>query len=97
MCIKSGNSELSTVKALMTMSLNSIIADVFDKDLDEIQLGMSLLADLSMTGAQQQELAEVIAEFFDDLIVDFDKVETLDDLFNIVVEAEFDHIPEDAF
>jgi len=96
-CIKSGNSELSTVKVLMTMSLNSIIADVFDKDLDEIQLGMSLLADLSMTGAQQQELAEVIAEFFDDLIVDFDKVETLDDLFNIVVEAEFDHIPEDAF
>ena len=97
MCIKSGNSELSTVKALMSMSLSSIIADVFDKDLDEIELGMSLLTDLSMTGAQQQELAEVIAEFFDDLIVDFDKVETLDDLFNIVVEAEFDHIPEDAF
>jgi len=96
-CIKSGNSELSTVKSLMTMSLNSIIADVFDKDLDDIALELSLRSDLNMTDAQQQELAEVIAEYFDDLIVDFDKVDTLDDLFNIVVEAEFEHIPEEAF
>jgi len=96
-CIKSGNSELSTVKSLMTMSLNSIIADVFDKDLDDIALELSLRSDLNMTDAQQQELAEVIAEYFDDLVIDFDKVDTLDDLFNIVVEAEFEHIPEEAF
>jgi len=81
----------------MTMSLNSIIADVFDKDLDDIALELSLRSDLNMTDAQQQELAEVIAEYFDDLVIDFDKVDTLDDLFNIVVEAEFEHIPEEAF
>jgi hypothetical protein len=96
-CIKSGNSELSTVKALMTMSLNSIFADVFDIDLDDIQLDMNLQSDLKMTDAQQQELAEVIAEYFDDLVVDFSKVSTVDDVFNIVVEAEFEHIPEEAF
>ena len=79
------------------MSLNSIFADVFDIDLDDIQLDMNLQSDLKMTDAQQQELAEVIAEYFDDLVVDFSKVSTVDDVFNIVVEAEFEHIPEEAF
>ena len=97
MCIKAGNNELGSVKALMTMSLNSIIADVFDRDLDDLELEMTLRGDLGMDAGQQAELAEVIAEYFDDLLVDFNQVETLDDLFNIVVENEFAHIPAGAF
>ncbi|MCW9013004.1 MAG: phosphopantetheine-binding protein [Gammaproteobacteria bacterium] len=97
MCIKAGKNELDSVKALMTMSLNSIIADVFDRELDELSLDLNLRVDLGMNTAQQTELASVIAEYFDQLQIDFSKVVTLDDLFNIVVESEFEHVPCEAF
>lgn len=75
------------------MSLNSIIADVFDLDLDDLKGELSLQKDLHMTAEQAEELAETIAEFFDDLQVDFARINTLDDLFNCVVAAEFEDIP----
>lgn len=97
MCIKYGNNELSTVKALMSMSLNSIIADVFDMDLDDIKLELNLRNDMHMNNNQQSGLAEMIAEYFDGLQVDFDSIHTLNDLFEIVIEKEFRDIPADAF
>ena len=97
MCIKTGRNELSSVKALMTMSLNALLASVFDKELSELEPEMSLTRDLAMDADKQQELSEMIAEYFDGLTIDFSTVDTLEDLFNVIVEVEFEDLPEDAF
>jgi hypothetical protein len=89
MCIKAGKDELDSVKALMTMSLNAIIADVFDIDLHSIEPGLHLYADLNMDAQKQQELDEMLKEYFDGLQVDFGKLESLADLFEQVVESAF--------
>lgn len=97
MCIKVGKNELSSVKALMTMSLNALLANVFDKELDELKPELSLRNDLAMNLEKQQALSDMIAEYFDGLVVDFSTVDTLEELFNVVVETEFDSIPQSAF
>ena len=97
MCIKTGRNELSSVKALMAMSLNALLASVFDKELSELEPEMSLTRDLAMDADKQQELSEMIAEYFDGLTIDFSTVDTLEDLFNVIVEVEFEDLPEDAF
>ena len=92
MCIKAGDDELDSVKALMTMSLNALIAEVFDKDLEELELSLSLTRDLGMNSQKQQELAELIDEYFDGLSVDFSKNDSLGALFQTVVNAEFEAV-----
>lgn len=97
MCIKVRKNELGTVKALMTMTLNALIADIFDKELDELEPHLSLTNDLLMDKEKQQELSDMIAEYFDGLLIDFSSIDSLEDLFNCVVEVEFETIPSDAF
>jgi hypothetical protein len=97
MCIKTGNNELDSVKALMTMSLNAVIAEIFEKDLDELEPALSLTRDLRMDNEKQHELSELIAEYFDGLLIDFSVNDTLEELFQTVVEAEFEEIPQTAF
>lgn len=89
MCIKVADNELDTVKALMSMSLNAIIADIFDLDLDEIKPELHLNNDLNISPAQQDELLETIAEYFDDIKIDLTKIRTLNDLFEVVIFSEF--------
>ncbi len=89
MCIKIGNDELDTVKGLMTMCLNSIISDVFDIDFDDLKIEMSLTKDLSMSERQAFAITETIKEYFDGLEVDLIVNDTLGDLFNTVVTADF--------
>lgn len=89
MCIKIAEDELGTVKALMTMSLNAIIADVFDLDLDDIKAELCLREDLNMSAGQQQQLVDVIGEYFDDISVNLDEIKTLGELFERVVFSEF--------
>ena len=97
MCIKVGNNELSSVKGLMTISLNAIIADVFELEFDEISTQMDLRADLGMDMEKQTELAELVEEYFDGLKLDFSRINSLGDLFEVVVEQEFKNIPDEAF
>ncbi len=92
MCIKAGVNELDSVKALMTMSLNALIAEVFDKDLDELELGLSLTQDLGMDSEKQQELTALIDEYFDGLVVDFSQNDSLESLFQTVVTSEFEMV-----
>ena len=89
MCIKIAEDELGTVKALMTMSLNAIIADIFDLDLDDIKAELRLREDLNMSAGQQQQLVDVIGEYFDDISVNLDEIKTLGELFERVVFSEF--------
>lgn len=97
MCIKAGNTELSSVKALMTMSLNAAIAEIFGLDLDEIVPDLRLFADLRMTPEQQSEFAALVAEYFDGVTIDFTPTTTLGDIFDRVIEQEFLGLPDDAF
>ena len=90
MCIKVGNNELDSVKALMTMSLNALIADVFEIDLDDIDRQLSLRNDLGMNSAKEQELNELISEYFDGLEVDLNKNDRLDALFQSIIDTEFE-------
>lgn len=89
MCIKIGDNELDTVRGLMSMSLNAIVSDVFDLDLDAIHRGLDLTRDLAMNPEQQQGLMDLVAEYFDGLRLNFKRIRTLDDLFQQVVDQEF--------
>jgi hypothetical protein len=89
MCIKAGEDELDSVKALMTMSLSAIIADIFERDLDAIDPWVHMYADLNMDAQKRQVLEGMIAEYFDGLYVDFTRIEFLADLFEQVVGSAF--------
>ena len=98
MCMKVRDvNELGTVKVLMAMSFNSIIEDVFGVDQDDIELSLNLRSDLHMDKAKKDALADAIADYFDGIHPDLDKAQTLDNLFDMVVEEEFRHIPKEAF
>lgn len=94
MCIKVGSNELSSVKGLMTMSLNAIIADVFDVEPEELKRELRLREDLRMTLRQKEELREMIAEYFDGVEIDLENSKNLGDIFEVVVDQEFRDIPE---
>jgi hypothetical protein len=95
MCIKAGNDELDSVKALMTMSLNALIAEVFDVELDEIDRNLSLSRDLGMDSEKENELNELIEEYFDGLVINFTKNDSLDALFQTLIDTEFEVISQD--
>ncbi len=92
MCIKIGNDELDTVKGLMTMCLNALISDIFDIDSEDLTLEMSLTNTLSMDDQQSRELTEQISEYFDGLEINLIENDSLEELFNAVVAAEFENI-----
>jgi len=98
MCIKIKDlNELGTVKALMSMSLYSIIEDIFNIDQSEIELSLNLRSDLRMSSNQEVLLADAIADYFDGSQPDLKQVLTLDNLFDLVVEQEFKYLPDEAF
>jgi len=92
MCIKIGNDELDSVKGLMIMCLNSIISDVFDIDFEDLDVNMSLTKNLKMTDAQAADVIEQIDEYFDGLSINLKENDTLEQLFNTVVAADFEDI-----
>jgi len=77
----------------MSMSLNALISEVFDKDLEDLDGNLSLYEDLAMNAHQQQELGDLIEEYFDGLSIDLTAINTLQELFDSVVEMEFEEMP----
>lgn len=97
MCIKTGDSEMSSVKALMTMSLNAIFAEVFGLEPDAIAPELCVFSDLDMTADQASELAALVAEYFDGLRIVFAPTTTLGEIHDLVVGRQFEGIPPEAF
>jgi hypothetical protein len=95
MCIKAGQNELSSVKALMMMSLNAVVAEVFGIDLDDISPQLKVFADLHMTADQQTEFSGLVADYFDGIQVEFNPTTTLADIFEHVVAQEFVGLTEE--
>ncbi|MCW8929920.1 MAG: hypothetical protein OQL19_06765 [Gammaproteobacteria bacterium] len=96
-CIKAGSNELASVRALMDMSLNALIADTFEVEIDEIGNELELRNDLGMKQTEEVELKEHISEYFDGLQVDMSHMVTIGDLHELVVDHEFEDIAEDYF
>jgi len=92
MCIKIGGDELDSVKGLMIMCLNSIISDVFDVDFEDLDVKMSLTRDLKMTTEQASEIHQQINEYFDGLEINLVENDSLEQLFNVVVAADFEDV-----
>ena len=89
MCLKYGDDELDTVRSLMSMTLNSAIAMVFDLDIDDIDLAMNFKIDLGMSAEQGIELKDMVAEYFDGIDVDLAELDTVEKLFDFVIHQEF--------
>lgn len=88
MCFKLGNDELETVRGLMTMTVISVISDALKIDLDEIHPGSHLIKDLGMTPKSQARLGKLIMEMFDELVIDFSTVNSVQDLVDQTLQDE---------
>ena len=95
MCIKHGDNELTSVQALMSMSLDALIADTLKIDIHDIQGSLELRADLGMVPSQQARLEKIISEYFDGLRLDMSNMTTIADLHQIVVDHEFEDLSAD--
>ncbi len=88
MCIKTGEDELSSVEALMTMSLNALISDTLDIDIDALDDSLDLRRDIGMQPAEEIELAQAIAEYFNGLTVNMEQISTIGDLHRLIIGHE---------
>ena len=84
MCIKIGDDEFDTVRALMTMTLNAVVADLFGYDPNAISPDLNLRRDLRLDAGKQCKLQQLVREYFDGVRIDFARIETLDDLYRQV-------------
>jgi len=89
MCIKAGNDELETVKNLMMMSLNAVVAEALEVDLDRVTTEARLVEDLEMDAPKREALEAAIADVFDGLALDLRRVLTVGTLLAQVVLQEF--------
>jgi hypothetical protein len=94
MCIKAGADELDSVKAVMMMSLNAVVADTFQLDLDELDPTLNLYTDLKMDAQKTRELDATIREYFDGLVIDFSQLSTVGDLFDRVIGEQFEEFSD---
>jgi hypothetical protein len=95
MCIKIADyNELDSVKALMDMSLDALIADTFAMEMDEISPELELRSDLGMQAADEQKLSNDIAEYFDGFQVNMEKAVTIADLHTMIVAHEFNELTD---
>lgn len=97
MCIKAGNTELGSVRALMTMSLNAVVADVFNLEPEDLRPELRVHGDLHMNGEQAAEFGALVAEYFDGQQLDLTADVTLGEIFDQVVGRQFDGLPDEAF
>ena len=91
MCIKidGADSEMETIKCLMSMSLNAIISDVCHIDIDEINMKQNLIDDLHIDSDKKLKLQQMVAEYFDDYQLNISDNCTIQELHNNVVLTNF--------
>ena len=95
MCIKAGDTELESVKALMSMSLKAIVSESLDADIDDIHEKSTLVGDLKMDPKGKATLQNLIAEYFNGLTLDIPNNGTYGCLLKKVVLSEFDGLLDD--
>lgn len=89
MCGKLGNNEIESLENMMSMAVYFVIADVLDVDADGLLPNSDLKHDLGMTAAMQDQLNIAIMEMFDNFHVNFNAVNTIQDIVNQVAKVTF--------
>ncbi len=92
MCFKIGDNEFETVKGLMSMTVYSVISDVLNVELEDIEAHSHLVKDLGMTEQTQKALSQSIMEMFDDLVVDLSANSLVQNIVDQVLQDEFDEM-----
>lgn len=89
MCIRAGKDELDSVKNLMGMSLQAVVAEALQVDIETVSSGARLVEDLRMDEPKADSLKMLIADIFDGVQVDPRETPTFALLLDRVVLSEF--------
>jgi hypothetical protein len=80
------------MKELLTTALNAVIAEFLNVDVDRVQPGSRLLADLGMSPAAKKRLQKEIAFIFDCAELDMPNTIKVEELVDQVAQFEFDRL-----
>jgi hypothetical protein len=89
MYIKPEDKELGTMKELLNLALNAVIAEFLNVDVDRVRPGSRLIADLGMSPAAKKRLQKEIAFIFDCIEIDMPDAMKVEELVGQVVNIEF--------
>jgi len=87
MCGKMGNSEVDTIKNMMSMSVYYVIADCFDMDAMELEPYNALDNDFHMTTEVKSLLSESITDMFNGHQLEFATIHTVQDIVDQVINT----------
>lgn len=88
MCGKLGNTEVESLRNMMSMAVYFVLADTFDVDIDDLLPSSDLRADLGMTSSIQTQLDESIMDMFNQAQVDFSRIKTVQDVVDQVAKVQ---------
>jgi acyl carrier protein len=86
MCGKLGENEIESMRNMLTMVVYAVLADIFNKDISAISQNNDLQNDLGMTMIIQRKLDIAINDIFDDLHLDFERIKTVQDVIDQVID-----------
>ena len=89
MRIKLDDNELDTMKELLTMALNAVVAEFLNVDVDRVHPGSRLKSDLGMSPAAKKRLQKEIAFIFDYEEIDIPNGMKVEELVDQVAKLEF--------
>jgi hypothetical protein len=92
MCHKPDENELDTMKELLTRPLQAVIAECLNIDIDRVQPGSRLVADLGMSAPAKRRLQREIAFIFDCTEPELPNVMKVGELVNEVATIEFSRL-----
>jgi hypothetical protein len=90
--MKMGENELETVKNLMAMSLKAVVSEALHADMEGIDERTRLVDDLHMDNDGNARLKALIADIFDGLEVEPERMSTFGDLLERMVLSEFEDL-----
>jgi hypothetical protein len=88
MRIKLDENELDTMKDILTMALNAVIAECLNVAIDRVNPGSRLVADLGMSLPAKKRLQREIAFIFDCTELDMPDAMTVEELVDQVAHIE---------
>jgi len=82
-----GNTEVDTIKNMMSMSVYYVIADCFDVDAMELEPHKALDNDFHMTTEEKSLLSESITDMFNGHQLEFATIHTVQDIVDQVINT----------
>jgi acyl carrier protein len=87
-CGKLGDNEIESLQNMMSLAVYSVLADVFNRGIENIAQNYDLRNDLGMTPAIQRKLNIAISDIFDNIHLDFNQINTVQDVIDQVVKSK---------